>query len=135
MNNVHIEIIEPNENLAYGGAAWSMREAAYKEGFGTLPILESLLVKNPEDFGKGYGKKAFHEILEKYSEIILFPFSMYYPELDQAYAGRVRMDSLEAMDRGVKELIEKFYIPQIKKAGKKFKRISAAEGNFFLVVY
>ena len=116
---VKINTIEAN---ASGGEAInSLREKASNLGFKETIVLEELFVKDPKNFGKGYGKKAFLELLSSREEaILIYPFSVYYPEKDSAYAGRVKMDTLENMERGIVELRERFYKPLIIASGREF---------------
>ncbi len=116
---VNTSLIEAN---ASGGEAInSLREKASKMGFKNTIVLEELCVKDPKNFGKGYGKKAFLSLLKERKEgILIFPFSVYFPEEETAYAGRIKMDSMENMERGVAELREKFYKPLIKASGREF---------------
>jgi len=130
---VHVEIIESEAKS--GGAIEAMRAEASKLGYPETIVLESLLVKDPKNFGKGYGKKAFLEILGNRKEsILIYPFSMYYPSEDSAYAGRIKMDSMEAMEEGIEVLREKFYKPLIKASGREFIEFETEGGTKVLLV-
>ncbi len=83
-------------------------------------ILEELKVLNVKDFGKGYGKKAFLKFLEGKKTVALMPsFAMIG---DDAYSGREKM-SMENLFTAGKELLNKFYIPILKKNGYKYQII------------
>ena len=130
---VHVEIIEAEENA--GVAIEAMRAEASKIGIKKTIVLESLLVKDPKNFGKGYGKAAFLELLKSRKEpILIYPFSMYYPSEDAAYAGRIRMDSMESMEEGIEVLREKFYKPLIKASGREFVELETEGGTKVLLV-
>ena len=130
---VHVEIIEASDNA--GAAIEAMREEASKIGIHNPIVLESLLVKDPKNFGKGYGKKAFLDLLDSRKEaILIYPFSMYYPSEDAAYAGRIKLDSMEAMEEGIKFLREKFYKPLIRASGREFLELETEGGTKVLLV-
>ena len=130
---VHIEIIE--SEVQAGSAIEAMRAEASKIGYSNNIVLESLLVKDPKNFGKGYGKAAFLELLKSRKEpILIYPFSMYYPNEDAAYAGRIKMDSIDNMEKGIEVLREKFYKPLIKASGREFVELETEGGTKVLLV-
>ena len=130
---VHVEVVE--SEVQAGCAIEAMRAEAFNIGIHNPVVLESLFVKDPKNFGKGYGKKAFLDLLVSRKEaILIYPFSVYYPFKDTAYIGRVKMDNLEAMEKGVEILREKFYKSLIKVSGREFLELKTEGGIKVLLV-
>jgi len=121
-------------NKIVGASASMIEKSSVKEGF----ILETLLVKDPKDFGKGYGKELFINILSEINKpILIYPFGIpYFSENgeDSTYSGRVKWDSMEDMEKGKEELVNKFYLPLIKKSGRKFS-VKETENNIMITVF
>lgn len=129
---IEVKLILPEEKVHKEGLNDKIRELS---GFKNTVILEELFVKNPDNFGKGYGKKAFLDLLkEEKRAIALYPFSVFFPDKDKAFAGRIPADNIDLMEKGVEELKNKFYIPLIKKSGRKFKIIKT-EYHEIIVIF
>lgn len=128
----YAQIAEPTESC---GAATNAAKAMVKElsNVNEVYVLEELVVKDSNNFGKGYGKEIFQKVLSEItSPLIIIPFAVYIEA--EAYAGRIAMDDMEAMEQGPVVLEEKFYIPQIQAAGKTFQKLRTEGGLDFLVV-
>lgn len=120
-----------------GAASNAAKAVAIKAtGFKDMLILDELAVKDPVNFGKGYGKELFLKVLKTIKNpLVLIPFGVFYPTKEVCYAGRKKLDTVEDMVEAPKELLRKFYIPLIEKSNKNYK-ILKTEGNVdFIVVY
>jgi len=137
MNNINkVTLTVLDTAQLTGEASLAMIQTAVGLGFTNPKVLETLQINNPEDFGKGYGKETFLQVLKDTdSSLLIYPFSVYYDNLEVSYAGRVKMDSMDDMENGVNDLFDKFYIPLIRSAGKDFKLVETQEGNPFLIVF
>jgi len=127
------ELKEFTKDSNYVGAASAMIEVAKEKGIQEGLILETLLVKNPKDFGKGYGKNLFQAILSLEEVILIYPFGVPYFQEDKTYSGRRRWDTIEDMEEGKEELVEKFYKPILKKSGRRFIEVKLENNTMILV--
>lgn len=88
------------------------------DGLKEFYIIKDFKVSNPKNFGRGFGKDAFLEFLRKGIPVYLSPS---FSDLDDglAYAGREAM-SMGNLRKGPENLLNKFYIPVLEKAGYKY---------------
>lgn len=84
----------------------------YEEFF----VIKDLKVLSPENFGKGYGKKAFIDFIKSTNLPVLLTPSFSDLEDGLAYSGR-EMISMDNLESAPSKLLNKFYLPILKKEG------------------
>lgn len=84
--------------------------------FDEFYVIKDLKVKSPENFGKGYGKKAFLDFIKSTNLPVLLTPSFSDLEDGLAYSGREAM-SMDNLRSAPCNLLSKFYIPVLKKKG------------------
>jgi hypothetical protein len=75
----------------------------------TVMILDELKVNDPKNFGKGYGKELFINLLKNFDSIVACPSFVYYEGSDKAYSGRNAMD-METIESAPIKLLNSFYV-------------------------
>jgi len=117
---VEVKFLKESEAMGLSGASDFIKFAKKEAEVSTLNYLDIFCLKNSEDFGKGYGKKAFLDLLEKENEaFLIIPSTVTFP--DQFYIGRE--NAVENGDEGLFNLINLFYKPLLKRGGWKYKEL------------
>jgi hypothetical protein len=89
---------------------------ARKYNFTDYVILDELKVLDPKNFGKGFGKELYLDILNMYDNIVILPSSIFYQTLDTSFCGRAKTNFLDLDDNSM-NLINKFYLKHASNEG------------------
>ena len=94
-------------------------------------LLDEIKVDDRNNFGKGYGKKLFKDILSKYKQLVIFPSFVSYED-DTAFSFREAI-SIENIEEAPLKLLNEFYIPILIEMNIKYLIKDTEEGKMIII--